>query len=645
MKSITHKMLVSFGLTAFASILLVGVVVFARITENISRQTTHLTAEMTAQMNASLNLPHQTFEVMLREEIQRDARELCMSSIVMNHVESGRIKALGSELHHIATALGLDYAVLINLDGRILTSFPSPIDDLVVEQYLSDWEFAKYVLGLLNMDSQTPSDVLYTLTFLSPSILNALRINDQDTPEKGTLSIVAAGFIKNDFDELLGIGIVGHVLNRHKQHLQNVHTIGGYASVIYLDTTAIAQAGFDEILGEEHDLSLLQISPEIQAAVYQASDKVNQMLTFAGNRYLTSCSTLQSFSQTKIGMFCVGLPESRIIQAQNTIRSTSMAMRKNVQTWIIGIGGASILIFLLLSWRIAIKMVTPLKQLALLTQQFTAGDLRQKALVTSRDEIGQLAAAFNIMLAQMGHIIERVRSVASNVVAGTERLNARSQQMAEGATEQAASAEEVSSSMEQMAANFLQNAKNAHQTEKIAVQAARDAQESSQIVAQTVTAIQAISQKISIVNDIARQTKLLSLNAKIEAARAQEYGQGFNVVASEVRALAEWSQNASEEINQLANSNIAIAEKAKEHLAKLVQAIEQTTLLIQEISLASNEQQIGTEHINKAIHLLNQVIQQNTSTAIDVAGTATELSNQAKELSETIAFFKITESL
>lgn len=411
-----------------------------------------------------------------------------------------------------------------------------------------------------------------------------------------------------------------------------------------LDTTAIAQAGLDDILAEEHDLSLLHIVPEIQAAVYQAPDKVNQMLTFAGNRYLTSCSALQSFSQAKIGILCVGLPESRIIQAQNTIRSASIAMRRNVQNWILGIGGVSIFIFLLLSWRIAIKIVTPLKQLAFLTQQFTAGDLRQKAPVTSQDEIGQLAAAFNIMLAQMGHIIARVRSVASNVVAGTERMNARAQQMAEGATEQAASAQEVSSSMEQMAANFLQNAKNAHQTEKIAVQAAHDAQESSQIVAQTVTAIQAISQKISIVNDIARQTRLLSLNAKIEAARAQEYGQGFNVVASEVRALAEWSQNASEEINQLANSNIEIAEKAKEHLAKLVQAIEQTTLLIQEISLASNEQKVDTEHINKAIHLLNQVIQQNTSTAIDVAETATELSNQAKELSETIAFLKLAPS-
>lgn len=230
MKSITHKMLVSFGLTAFVSILLVGVVVFVRITESISRQTTHLTDEMTAQMNAALNLPHQTFEVMLREEIQRDVRELCMNSIVMNHFESGRIKALGSELHHIATALGLDYALLINLDGRIFSSFPSSIDDLAVEQYLNDWEFAKYVLDLLNMDSQTPSDVPYTLTFLSPSVLKALHINDQDTPEKGTLSIAAAGFIKNDFDEPLGIGIVGHVLNRHTQHLQNVHQIGGYAT-------------------------------------------------------------------------------------------------------------------------------------------------------------------------------------------------------------------------------------------------------------------------------------------------------------------------------------------------------------------------------------------------------------------------------
>ncbi len=194
--------------------------------------------------------------------------------------------------------------------------------------------------------------------------------------------------------------------------------------------------------------------------------------------------------------------------------------------------------------------------------------------------------------------------------------------------------------MEQMAANIRQNADNALQTEKIAIKAAEDARESGRIVAETLNAMREITKRITIIEEITRQTRMLSLNATIEAAKAQEYGKGFAVVAAEVRALADRSQAAAIEINQLAGVSMAVAERAGEMLKKLVPDIQRTAELVQEISAASREQNTGADQINKAIQQLDQVIQQNSTVAEEMASMAEELASQAEHLQSAIAFFK-----
>jgi methyl-accepting chemotaxis protein len=194
--------------------------------------------------------------------------------------------------------------------------------------------------------------------------------------------------------------------------------------------------------------------------------------------------------------------------------------------------------------------------------------------------------------------------------------------------------------MEQMTANIKQNADNAAQTEKIARQSAGDAETSGGAVSRAVEAMRTIAEKITIVQEIARQTDLLALNAAVEAARAGEHGRGFAVVASEVRKLAERSQGAAAEISTLSTQTVKAAQDAGEMLTRLVPDIRKTAQLVAEISAACREQDIGAEQINTALQQLDKVTQQNASASEQMSATSEELAAQAEQLQAAIGYFR-----
>ncbi len=262
--------------------------------------------------------------------------------------------------------------------------------------------------------------------------------------------------------------------------------------------------------------------------------------------------------------------------------------------------------------------------------------------VTIRERSAQdkLMQALSAMVAGLTRTVTDIRTIAGEVAAASQSISTASVQVSNGASAQAASAEEASSSMEEMGSNIKQNADNAQQTDKIATKSAKDAQESGKSVLEAVAAMKEIANKISIIEEIARQTNLLALNAAIEAARAGEHGKGFAVVAAEVRKLAERSQKAAGEINQLSGTTVKVSERAGEMLDKLVPDIQKTAELVQEITAASKEQDAGAEQINKALQQLEKVIQQNASAAEEMASTTDELTSQSDQLVSALGFFR-----
>jgi methyl-accepting chemotaxis protein len=177
--------------------------------------------------------------------------------------------------------------------------------------------------------------------------------------------------------------------------------------------------------------------------------------------------------------------------------------------------------------------------------------------------------------------------------------------------------------------------------EAIATTSARDGEESSRSVARTVAAMKGIAGKISVIEEIAYQTNLLSLNAAIEAARAGEHGHGFGVVAEEVRRLAERAQAAAKEVRATAAESVETAERSGRLIEELVPSIRRTADLVREVTAASAEQATGVSHVDRAMSNVDHVAQRNATGAEQLSATAREMANRTAVLRELVGSVRL----
>jgi len=258
------------------------------------------------------------------------------------------------------------------------------------------------------------------------------------------------------------------------------------------------------------------------------------------------------------------------------------------------------------------------------------------------NEMGDISRAMNKLLIILKEVVQVIKTGASTILNASESTNELANLLSSGTNEQSASSEEISASLEQMLATIIENSDYSVQTKNKSQRAADDLIAGQKMYTKATKAVSEIAEKINIVSEIANQTKLLSLNAAIEAARAGNSGKGFAVVAEEVRRLAEQSQIAAVEINHLTRDTVSLTKQSSEILDNILPEITSTASLVSEIASASIQQKVGAQQISDSMSQLSEITQKNSSISEELSANSHELREQAENLNNSVSFFKLS---
>ena len=465
-----------------------------------------------------------------------------------------------------------------------------------------------------------------------------------------------------------------------------------------------------EVPAGQKGLLLRQQNPENLKSVFQSLiNKVNSKNPYTSYKSSEDLRIYYALPLDNEGLLLVKVMEFQ-------------ALRKEMTSLLGSILISSLVIFLIafyLSYRLAENASTPIKKLEEVADRIADGDISFPVNVITGDEIGALSCsflrmqqelsrlsqqanniargdltsqvefkgdlgeAFNQMQTDLSLIIVQVREAILKISTACNQILASSEEQASGASEQAASVGETTASIEELSTTAGQIAENSDIQSGMAESTQQNAEESATAMDEAAALMETIrhhteksaeqimslgekSQQIgkvlAIINEVAAETKMLSLNAAIEASKAGEAGKGFTVVASEIRKLAEnvvkstgSIEEIAREIQTAANGSVMAAEenvklvkagaekltRVEKAMQEIVTMAEQTTDSAKQVSMATGQQKGASEQVVLTMHELSDVARQMAAAAEETTQSANTLTQMTEELKKIISRFKL----
>ena len=384
-------------------------------------------------------------------------------------------------------------------------------------------------------------------------------------------------------------------------------------------------------------------------------------------------SVVNDFSGKPIGVLEVAMDRTRYADALADIRNTALI-----------IAGVAIALGLLIAALLARSIVRPIRVAAEAMHDIAAGegDLTRRLEASGRNEVADLARAFNQFADKVRRLVSEVAGSTAQVAASAEEMSAITDGFNRDVSRQRDEIEQVATAMNEMTATVQDVARNAAQAAESAKSADLEAQQGQLVVQQTVSSIegvsaevartasaiqrletdsQSISKVLEVIRGVAEQTNLLALNAAIEAARAGEQGRGFAVVADEVRTLASRTQQSTIEIQQVieqlqsgardaadvmnqgreqVDNSVMQAQQAGTSLLRITNAVTSISDMNVQIASAAEQQSAVSDEISKNVVNINHIADRVTESAGQTAQASSQLAHLASDLQTLVGQFK-----
>ncbi|RFA25536.1 hypothetical protein CAI21_19060 [Alkalilimnicola ehrlichii] len=317
-------------------------------------------------------------------------------------------------------------------------------------------------------------------------------------------------------------------------------------------------------------------------------------------------------------------------------------------------------------------------------RRLAGGDFSQPVARTTHDELGQIAESAEQLQTKLGGMLSEIGSAVAQMASAAEEMATVSEQTSEGMSIQQRETSQAAAAMNQLSTTVQEVARNTADAAQAAEEADREAQDGRRVVEATVDGITVLAEEVekaaeaiqrleqdssdigtvlSVIHGVADQTNLLALNAAIEAARAGDQGRGFAVVADEVRALAQRTQESTQEINDMierlqtgtkktveamaagrdrARETVDQAEHAYKALSAITRAVSTIKEMSTHIASASEEQGAVAAEMDRNIIAINDVAERSAEGAGQTSRSSEELAGLAEQLSQLVSRFKIS---
>ncbi|PKG49450.1 methyl-accepting chemotaxis protein [Halomonas sp. MES3-P3E] len=390
------------------------------------------------------------------------------------------------------------------------------------------------------------------------------------------------------------------------------------------------------------------LSNELSAAYLQqlTSATSPQQITLEGSSKLLMARSVGGNSDWQL---VVALDEAEATTGLRAIATTSIVT-------LIIVAGVTIITFGLLLTFLLRRLLSVRN--ALMSIASGSGDLTQRLSEDGRDEVAQIASAFNQFVAKMDGVMLTIRDSSQSVQTAASEIALGGQDLSRRTDNAASSLQQSSASIEEITSTIEHTASSAQHANQLSLDASKVANRGGDVVGQVVATMDdisasstRISEIVTLMDGIAFQTNLLALNASVEAARAGEHGRGFAVVADEVRKLAQRSSDASSEIktlidtsHQTVTNGTQLVKSAGSTMQEIVVSITRVTDVLNEITAATREQSDGISQVNIAVSELDRMTQQNAAMVEESTTAAEQLKDQSLRLADAVGGFKLSES-